>query len=88
LKEVGYNLGIVTANMVNVFNPELVVLCGALSYASEMLLPEVQESVKENALELSQIGLQIMVSEFGPEAVVVGAVALVLDSIWREPAFA
>ncbi|MBN2499892.1 MAG: ROK family transcriptional regulator [Anaerolineales bacterium] len=88
LKEVGYNLGIVTANMVNVFNPELVILCGALSYAAEMLLPEVQKSVKENALELSQIGLEIIVSEFGPEAVVVGAVALVLDSIWREPAFA
>jgi glucokinase-like ROK family protein len=87
LKEVGFNLGIVIANMVNVFNPELVILCGALSYAAELLLPAVQEGVHEHALELSQVGLEIIVSEFGPEAVVVGAVALVLDSIWREPAF-
>ena len=87
LKEVGFNLGIVIANMVNVFNPELVILCGALSYAAELLLPAVQEGVHEHALELSQVGLEIIVSEFGPEAVVVGAVALVVDSIWREPAF-
>ena len=87
LEEVGFNLGIVVANLVNVFNPELVILGGALSHASELLLPAVQKGVQENALELSQIGLEIKVSAFGPEAAVVGAVALVLDSIWREPAF-
>jgi predicted NBD/HSP70 family sugar kinase len=84
LEEVGHILGIGIANLVNIFNPELVVLGGALSLASAILLPAVQQAVRENSLEPSIENLRITPSALGAEACVMGAVALVLDEILRE----
>jgi glucokinase-like ROK family protein len=84
LQEVGRILGIGIANLVNIFNPELVVLGGALNLASAILLPAVQQAVRENSLEPSIENLRITPSALGAEACVMGAVALVLDEILRE----
>lgn len=85
LREVGVYLGIGIANLVNVFNPEMVVLGGALSLASPFLLPIIEETVKEHTLPQPREGLKIVASAHGAEACVMGAVALVLDEILREP---
>ena len=68
-------------------NPELIVLGGALNYASSILVPIVKDVVSSYSLKLSQQDLKIVESKHGTEACVTGAVALVLDSIWREPGF-
>ncbi len=85
LQDVGRWLGIGIANLVNAFNPELVVLGGALACASNVLLPVIQMTVREQALEPSQHILKIGTSQHGAEACVVGAAALVLDKILRYP---
>lgn len=87
LKEVGFNLGIVISNIINVINPSMVVLGGALNYASKILVPLVKEVVSNYSLELSQQGLQIIESKLGQDTCVLGTTALVLDSIWKEPGF-
>jgi glucokinase-like ROK family protein len=84
LEDVGRALGIGVANLVNIFNPELIVLGGALNLASSILLPVVQQAVRENSLEPSAEKLQITPSALGADACVMGAVALVLDEILRE----
>jgi len=84
LEEVGRVLGVGVANLVNIFNPELVVLGGALNQASSIILPVVKQAVQENALEPSAENLQITPSALGADACVMGAVALVLDEILRE----
>ena len=87
LKEVGFNLGIVISNIVNVMNPKMVVLGGVLNYASDILVPLVKEVVSSYSLELSQRELQIVESKHGQDTCVLGTTALVLDSIWKEPGF-
>ncbi|MBN2004344.1 MAG: ROK family protein [Anaerolineae bacterium] len=85
LADVAHHLSIGIANLVNIFNPDLVVLGGALSTASRFLLPAIKTAVKENVLGPAQNGLRIAPSAHGADACVMGAVALVLDEILRSP---
>jgi predicted NBD/HSP70 family sugar kinase len=87
LQEVGRNLGIGIANLVNIFNPELIVFGGVLNLASSILLPILDAVVCDNALQLSCQGLRIAASAHGIDACVMGAIALVLDDILREPLY-
>jgi glucokinase-like ROK family protein len=88
LREVGNYLGIGIANLINIFNPQMVVLGGALNSASDILLPIVERVVVGNALGIICEDMKIIPSAHGTEACVMGAVALVLDDILREPALA
>ena len=85
LHEVGERLGIGVANLVNVFNPELIVLGGALNLASTILLPIVERLIRENALTPACENVRVAASAHGIDACLMGAVALVLDDILREP---
>ncbi len=85
LQEVGENLGKGVANLVNIFNPELIVLGGALNLASTVLMPIVERVVSENALPPACEDLRVVASAHGIDACVMGAVALVLEDILREP---
>jgi glucokinase len=87
LKTVGFNLGILVSGVINLMNPEIDVLGGALNHTSSILVLIVRDVGSSYSLKLSQQDLKIVESKHGTEASVVGAPALVLDSIWREPGF-
>jgi len=71
--------------LVNVFNPELIVLGGALNLASSILLPIVERVMCENALPPPCENMRVAPSAHGIDACLMGAVALVLEDILREP---
>jgi len=85
LQDVARWLGIGIANLVNTFNPELVVLGGGLARASQVLTPVIETTVCANALERPRQALKIAISAYGSEACIVGAAAIVLDEILRYP---
>ena len=85
LQNVGEYLGVGVANLINIFNPELIVLGGALSLANEFLLPVIEDTVCESALKPPCENIHFEASAHGADACVMGAVALVLDDILREP---
>jgi glucokinase-like ROK family protein len=87
LEEVGRYLGLGMANLINIFNPELIVLGGALNLASPFLLPAIQQTICEDTLGPSYENVLVVPSAYGMDACVMGAVALVLDEILREPVF-
>lgn len=84
---VAFYLGIGIANLVNLFNVEVIVLGGALTKASSFLLNEVECVVSENTLPPGKEHLRIIPSAHGTDACIMGAIALVLDDILREPVF-
>lgn len=86
LKDVAYYLGIGIANLLNLFNVEVIVLGGALNNASPLLLKEVEQIVVENTLAPGREHLRILPSAHGSDACIMGAITLVLDDILREPA--
>ncbi len=85
LTETGSLLGLGVANLVSIFNPEIVVLGGPLSEAGKHLLPVIQEAVAKTALPEIAERVQILPSAFGPDASVVGAAALVVEAILSNP---
>lgn len=85
LSETGALLGLGIANLVNTFNPELVVLGGPLSEAGEYLLPPIEEAIQNTVLPEIAEQVEIVLSPFGGDASVVGAVALAVDAILSKP---
>ncbi len=86
LGNVAFYLGIGIANLVNLFNVEVVVLGGALNNASSLLIKDVERFVFANTLAPGREHLKIISSAHGSDACIMGAIALVLDDILREPA--
>ncbi|GAP18785.1 ROK family transcriptional regulator [Levilinea saccharolytica] len=86
LQEVAYHLGAGIADLVNVFNPDMVIIGGLLSLARHLMLPEIEKTVREQSLAPSVSQTKITFSERGKDACIFGAVAIVLDDILREAA--
>lgn len=86
LEEVGKNLGTGIADLANIFNPQMVVIGGAFSYAREIILPVLEETISNETLPAVKQNLCVEFSEHGADACVLGAIAVVLDDILREVA--
>lgn len=86
LSKVAFYLGIGIANLVNLFDVEVIVLGGSLNNASSFLLEDIERVVTTNTLAPGREHLRIIPSAHGSDACVMGAIALVLDDILREPA--
>jgi predicted NBD/HSP70 family sugar kinase len=86
LEETGVYLGIGIANLINAFNPELIILGGAVSLAGDYLLPTIEKILEERSLAWPRRMVRVMASSYGPDACVIGGVALVLHDILRRPA--
>jgi glucokinase-like ROK family protein len=83
-EETALHLGAGVTNLVNTFNPELVVLGGALSQASAWLTPTIEHLLQECALPPLRSRTRLEVSRQGEHACVLGAVAYVLDNVLHE----
>ena len=84
IEDVASYLGVGIADLVNVFNPDLVVIGGAFILGKEILQPIVEKTIFSNVLRPSGENLRIAFSERGENACSFGAVAVVLDDILRE----
>lgn len=76
-EEMGEYLGIGIANLVNLFNPELVIIAGGLSKAEELLLNPVRHTLKLHAFPPIP---QVITSKLGIYACVVGAATCVIEN--------
>ncbi|MDX1615610.1 MAG: ROK family transcriptional regulator [Candidatus Promineifilaceae bacterium] len=85
LGETGAAIGAGVANLVNIFDPECVIIGGGLSEAGEQLLPVVRQAVETQALPELRRHVQVRLSVFGADAIVMGAVALVVAEILDRP---
>ncbi|GAB3423082.1 ROK family protein [Flindersiella endophytica] len=77
LSETAGYLGAGIADLINLFNPERVVLSGwAGLMLGGRLLPEIREAARSNALRRPFAGASIELGRLGPDAVAVGAATL------------
>lgn len=73
LEEIGEKLGKQLANIINIFNPELVVIGGTLSAAGEYLIQPVRQAVKKHSLKLVNSDTKIICSKLHEKAGIIGA---------------
>jgi glucokinase len=73
LAAIGRNLGAGIASVVNIFEPEVVVIGGGASAAGDLLLDSAREMVAQRALRPSRHHVRIVPALLGEEAGMIGA---------------
>lgn len=73
VEEVGSIMGKYIAGLINIFNPELVVIGGEVSQAEDFLLLPIKSSVRKHSLNLVNRDSKIVLSKLKQKAGIVGA---------------
>src|SRR5256714_9876877 len=74
LETAGVYLGIALGTLVNLFNPEVIVLGGSVIKAGQLLLRPMRRSMNESSWAASRKGLRIVPPALGGDAGLIGAV--------------
>jgi predicted NBD/HSP70 family sugar kinase len=77
IADAGRAIGLAVADLLNVLNPELVVVGGELGRAGDVLLDGMRESLARAALPAAAASARLVAGVLGDRAQVLGAVALV-----------
>lgn len=76
IEEVGITLGKATAGLINIFNPELVIIGGPMAQAGDYFFLPLQSSIKKYSLNLVSSDSAIRLSKLGDKAGIIGACML------------
>ena len=68
-----YYLGVGLANLVNILNPDTIIVGGGLSKLGDLLLEPTREVMRERAFQLPARAVRIVPSQLGDDAGVLGA---------------
>lgn len=79
-EKMGFYLGIGISNLINLFNPERIILSGQVTQASRFFIPFLEHTIKEHAWHISQKSIEISNLENGA---VLGAAGVVLQEIYN-----
>ncbi|HEY3188022.1 MAG TPA: ROK family protein [Solirubrobacteraceae bacterium] len=77
----GRRLGLGVVTLVNIFNPEVVVVGGGAIAAGELLLAPAREVVAERALPINRADVRLVSARFGAESGMLGAACMALDLV-------
>lgn len=82
LSEAAMHLGTALATVVNLFNPEMIILAGMIpQVASEVLLRPLLYHLRQRAFPQGVKDLPVVVSQFGEEAAALGMVLVAAESV-------
>lgn len=80
LEEAGAHLGTGIANLINIFNPDLVVIGGGVAKGFPLMKARVVEEVRKRAFPESRRAARIVRARLGTRAAAIGAALLARDS--------
>ena len=80
-----YYLGIGMVNLVNIFNPEMIILGGGMVEQFDLLVKSAREVMSERAFKIAAQAVEIKAAQLGNEAGVYGAAAYAIDQSKRRP---
>lgn len=80
----GY-MGVALANLVNIFNPDLIILGGIFRQEKSVLLPVVETVLRRRAFANLGEQVRVQTTTFGDRAGMIGAAALALDHFFYRP---
>ncbi len=79
VSHLGYYFGVGLANLVNIFNPELILIGGGVAKIGDLLLQPAIKVVKERAFSAPANAVEIKPAILGDDSGIMGAVAFVLE---------
>lgn len=81
IEEMGSTLGRALAGLINIFNPDLVIIGGRLSVTGRYLLPPLRAAVNKHSLNIVNNDTHIKVSSLGKTAAAIGASLLAKNTL-------
>jgi len=81
MQRVGFYLGVALANLVNLLNPEMIVIGGGVANGWNLFADEMRKQVAERAFPVPAAQVKIVRAECGDDAGLLGAARLGFDSI-------
>ena len=81
MQDMGRSLGIGIANLINIFNPEMVVIGGGVRDAWDLFIDATRDEIRRRAFEYPAERTKILPSVLGDDAGMVGAAAVALQKI-------
>lgn len=87
LNDIGKAMGKGLANIIQLLNPEVIVLSGPISKARQFVLSPIQQSLNRLCLEKISGNTAIIVSDMGDQSALLGTSELVLQKIFTEMNF-
>ncbi len=81
LAEVGERLGYGLVGLVNIFNPEVIVIGGGAARGGELLLGPARDVIAGHALPPAREGVRLVPAHYGDEAGMMGAALMALESL-------
>jgi predicted NBD/HSP70 family sugar kinase len=88
LVDAGLQLGFAVGNLVNLVNPDRIVLGGELGAATELLLEPLRRGLADTAMPAAVQAVQVVPAQLGERASVLGSVALALGTDSATPSLA
>jgi glucokinase len=79
-RRMGVYLGIGLANLINILNPEMIVIGGGLANGWQLFEKNMRQQVAERAFPLLAARVQIVGAECGDDAGLLGAARLAFDA--------
>ena len=83
LQQVGNAVGLVLANVINLYNPEVVFMGGKLAVAAKVFIDCLQRTVDTHTFPEMAKSTQIRISALGMHSCVIGSCALVLQELFK-----
>jgi glucokinase len=78
-------LGVGLVNVVNIFNPEMIIIGGGLAKLGDLLLEPARKMVKERSFPMAAGAVRIVTARLGDDAGVCGAAVFAIESGSRLP---
>lgn len=85
LEERAYYLGVALANLINLFNPELILLGGIFSRGEDLFVEPITRTIQKMAFGGMGKNVRLQATSFGWKAGVIGAAALALLHFFYQP---
>lgn len=85
VKDLGEKIGIGIANIINTFNPELVIINGEIISTGEILLRPIIDAVMKRGFRSSVNATKIVLSKLGNIAYLKGAIVLATQYVFEDP---
>ena len=80
-RQMGFYLGVALAGLVNVLNPETIIIGGGASGGWSLFLPHVRKTICQRAYHEPAQRAQILIATLGDDAGIIGAARLAFNSL-------
>jgi glucokinase len=77
----GFYLGLALSDLINILNPEIIVIGGGASASSHLFMPHLQKTIRERSFSKDEQSSQIALALLGDDAGLIGAAKLAFDCL-------